>query len=414
MARIWLAIGLALAACKDKPPPPKAAPSASAPPPASASAAPLASAPASSRSVERDEAPATGDAGGLAPGELNDVGPAGPATASPRGVVMITKSDTVALARAGDTKKGGFSPVTAGADAFRPYARGPAVAGDHAYWVSGSRLVRRAIGRDGPLETLAEDARDGTRVAAVLVGHGGSARAAAAYIAQSESADVGTVARLWIERVGTWTLTPDGAAASSTAVALSGSKLVTTSLEGRTGMTPVHARVADFSGSTPVLGEDVVVWVAGPAQPLTEIAAIASESVLWAFVPLERDVSRFGLAQIRLGEAPRMGAPVTWRGYPNGLDPAPIASATACGSALVLYAVPAEAKPRAPQELRLAQIGASGLGPGTVVARSRAFTNVSLSEHAGGVLIAYAADHRTWATTVHCPSRAVGDRSSVR
>ena len=342
--------------------------------------------------MEKDEAPASGDAGGARTGELADVGPAGPATASARGVVMVTKSDELVLAK---LAKAAFEPVKTGADAFSPYSRGPAIAGDHAYWISKQRLVRRKLD-GGPLETLAEDARSGTRVAAAVA----KGKAAAAYIGQ---ADDSTIARLWIENVGTWTLTPDGAAASSVALAMSGADLYALSLEGRTGMTPVHARVTDFAG-TPKLDDDVVVWVAGPAQPLTEIAAIAAEGAgVWAFVPLERDISRFGLAQLKLADPPTMGAPVTWRAYPNGLDPAAVATANACGGAFVLYAQPAEAKPRAPQELAIARVDATGLGPGRVVARSRAFSNASLAATQGGMLVAYVADKRTWALWVECP-----------
>ncbi len=58
-----------------------------------------------------------------------------------------------------------------------------------------------------------------------------------------------------------------------------------------------------------------------------------------------------------------MGAPVTWRAFPNGLDPAPLATAKSCGKTLALYARPSGARPHAPQELHIAAIGAEGLGP---------------------------------------------------
>jgi hypothetical protein len=312
---------------------------------------------------------------------------------------MVTKDDEIALARIG--KKGAFEPVRAPADRFRAASRGPAVAGGYAYWTSGNQLVRRKL-EGGPREALADDARAGTRVAAAIVGSGNLARAVAAYIADAGDA---TSARLWIERVGTWTLTPEGAAANSVALAVSGSDAVVLALEGRTGMTPVHARVADFASGTPALKEDIVVWVAGPAQPLTELAAVDDRGTLWAFLPLERDISRFGMAQIEVGAEPKMGAAVTWRAYPNGVDPAPIAAAEVCGGAAVLYAVPSAAKPGAPQELHLAAVGPKGLASAEIVARSRAFSNVSLAEAADGLLVAYVADHRTWATLARCPPR---------
>jgi hypothetical protein len=380
-----------LAGCEPKRAPPPAGTSApsSAPPGAPAQSA---------RSVERDEAPITLRDSGASAGELSDVGPAGPATASAHGVVMVTKDDRIAVARFG--KQGALDPVTLASDAFRAASRGPAVAGDFAYWTSRGQLVRRRID-GGPRESLAEDARDGTRVAAAIVGSGKSARAAAAYIANTGDA---TSARLWIERVGTWTLTPEGAAASSVTLVVSGTDLVALSIEGRTGMTPVHGRIADFANASPTLKEDVVVWVAGPAQPLTELVAARGAGSIWAFLPLERDITRFGMAQIEIGARPEMGAAVTWRAYPNGVDPAPVAAAPACGGAAVIYAVPAEAKPRAPQELQLAALGATGLGAAEIVARSRAFSSVSLAEAPTGLLITYVADQRTWATLVRCPA----------
>jgi hypothetical protein len=394
LLRTGAALSLAaLLGCEAKRPAP--APAAS----TAASAGPSAHAPPapSARSEEKDEPPLARHDGGAI--QLSDVGPAGPATATAHGVVMVTKDDQIALARFG--KQGALEPVTTAGDAFHAASRGPAVAGDFAYWTARGQLVRRKLA-GGVRQSLADDARDGTRVAAAIVGAGKSARAVAAYIANAGDA---TAARLWIERVGTWTLTPEGAAASSVALAVSGTDAVVVALEGRTGMTPVHARVTDFASATPTLKEDVVVWVAGPAQPLTEIVAVDQAGSIWAFLPLERDITRFGMAQIEIGPEPKMGAGITWRAYPNGADPAPIAAASACQGAAVLYAVPAEAKPGAPQELHLAAIEAGGLGAAQVIARSRAFSNVSLAEAPSGVLVSYVADHRTWATVVRCPPR---------
>jgi hypothetical protein len=174
-------------------------------------------------------------------------------------------------------------------------------------------------------------------------------------------------------------------------------------VEGRTGMSPVHARRIRFEARRPVLEEDVVVWVGGAAQSLTEIAGGQSKGEAWAFLPLERDATRFGLAQIRLGKKPEMGAPVTWRGYPNGMAPAPIFTAEVCHATLVAYARPSDAKPGAPQELELAALGAEGLEPGRVIGRSKAFTSVSLAATRDGALVAWVADHRTWASRVRCP-----------
>ncbi len=316
-------------------------------------------------------------------------------------MVLITKSDEVVLVGFEDAAKGTLKKITTSRDALRAHDRGPGIAGDFAYWVSRGRLVRRRIG-GGSVETLASDARDGTRVAAAVVGSGGSARAAAAYLAQKD--DV-TLARLWVEGRGDVTVTPEGAAASSVALAASGTDLVVLSLEGRTGMTPLHARVADLAGDALKLDDDVVVWVAGPAQSHTAVTASASEQAgVWAFVPLERDITRFGLAMLNVGTQPKMGTAVSWRAYPNGIDPAPVAATVACGSALVGYARPADAKPDAPRELALAKLGPRGLESPLIVARSRRISNLSLARTDAGVLVAFVSGDETWASVVACPS----------
>jgi hypothetical protein len=117
---------------------------------------------------------------------------------------------------------------------------------------------------------------------------------------------------------------------------------------------------------------------------------------------MEKDIVQFGLARVRVGPKPKLNSAVSWRLYPNGADPAPVTSTHACGSTWVAYARPAEAAPRSPQELHLTKLGESGLGPSTLVARSRAFSDLSLAGIDSALLIVYVADHRTWARVVRC------------
>ena len=188
--------------CDEKP---KPLPAASTKPAPSAAPKPSAKPLPSAKSAETEEPDAAarvlGDAGVL--GDLNDVGPAAPATASERGVVLITKDDRVVLAPL--AKKGGaLDPVKEPAAAFT-LARGPAVAGAHAYWVSKGRLVRRAIA-GGPLEDLSAHARTSTRVSAVAATS--EHPAAAAFIGDPAQSDGGLVARLWVEGAAPMVLTP--------------------------------------------------------------------------------------------------------------------------------------------------------------------------------------------------------------
>jgi len=263
--------------------PPHASPGTGAPKPAPAAtrSAPPDKPPAASN--EKDEAPHADDA--LADGkgpyvvdELADVGPAGPATAGAQGVVMVSRDGAVAVAKLDAAKLAHakqrpiatpIAPVEQSAAAFVALARGPALQGGYAYWIRGGKLLRHALdGGDKP-EVLASDARDGTRVASAPDGK----PPAVAYIAHAPG---GLRARLWVQGGGSVDLSPEAAGANSIALARTDGKLVAMSLAGRTAMSPVHARTITFDGNKPKLGKDVVVWVGGASQPLTELSAIAS------------------------------------------------------------------------------------------------------------------------------------------
>ncbi len=391
--------------------PPTAAPPETAAPSASvASSATTASKPPTKPTDNPESDAAAGIDSPWIVDELGDVGPAGPATASSKGVVLVTRSDELILARLGPIPKiprpaaCAVEPVTARAARFIKLSRAPAMLGDHAYWVSRGRLLRSSI--DAPkVEVLAKRARDDTTVAAPIDnGRGAKTPGAVAYVARSKDPEGPLVAKLWVEGAGVVPLTVEGAAGSSVALVRTSRGLMALSLEGRSGMSPVHAREITFdAGGKPELGEDVVTWVGGPSQPMTQITAVASKSGdVFGLLPLERNISTFGLAGIRIGAEPQMNAPVAWRAYPNGLDPAPVATGKLCGTPAALYARPAEAKPNSPQELRLAPVLETGLGPAVVLARSRAFSTISMAELPNAALIAYVADRRTWARTVRC------------
>jgi hypothetical protein len=97
-----------------------------------------------------------------------------------------------------------------------------------------------------------------------------------------------------------------------------------------------------------------------------------------------------------------MNDDVTWRPYPNGLDPAPLATLTACGKPSVLYVRPSTADPGSPKELHLSALGPEGLGPSRVVARARAISDVSGFDAGAEAMVAYVADQRTWALPITC------------
>jgi hypothetical protein len=330
---------------------------------------------------------------------LNDVGPAAPASAFARGVVMVTRSDELSIAKLeqppSKSKKPAASAIEAtgrGSEDFWPVARGPAVSATHAYWVSKGRVVRRPL-TGGDLQVLASDARDGTRVAVA------GSPDAIAYITRPVGKQ-DSRAMLRLSDGKTFDLTPEGAAASSVALAAVGEDLIASSIDGRTGMTPVHAR--RYRAKSGVLDPDVVVWVAGATQGMTEIGSVGGANGSWLFMPVEQDSTHFGLATLWLGSEPKMDPPLRWRTYENGLDRSPAAGAVICGATISVYVRPADARPRANQELALSELTVSQTASSEVVATARGFADVSLYAIPEGALLAYVADRRTWARLIRC------------
>jgi hypothetical protein len=295
-----------------------------------------------------------------------------------------------------------FKSITLVASNFTEGARGPAIAGERAYFVSKSRLVRSRIKEVGPAEGLVDGVRDGSRIVALPATD--KRPASVVYIANPEKAAGSPVAMLWTEGNDAVRLSPEGTGASSVAMVEIGDDVVIAVLDGRTGMTPVHARRVSFSDKKPSLGENTVVWVAGPAQSTTELALVPTPNDAWIFVPLERETTSFGLAQVRIGQNPKMASPVEWRAYPNGIDPAPLTAVRACGKDVVLYTRPQKEQPGSPQELDLATLGDGGLESPDVIARAKAITNVSATAIKDSLLVVYVGDGRTWALTSPCPT----------
>ena len=363
-----------------------------------------------------DETPPAPAASGAAPAfksklvidEPMEIGPAGQMTASERGVVMLNRADEVLLAKrlAGSSgasrESARFSTIKGGANDFFAVARGPLLLRNKAYWVKEGKLVRRALDNSAPLEILANDARNGTRVVGADLA---DAPAHAVYISNPVTDDAAPRAKLWVEGGETVVLSPEGAGASSVAVASTGRDLFTVAIDARSAMTPMHGRRVRFVTGKPEFGPDVVMWVGSTSQMLSEVFANPTPFGLRAFLPIERDVSHFGLVMLELGSEPHMDPRTFWRGYPNGLDVAPVASASFCGGAFVAYVRPENPQPESRQLLELAEITDSGLGPAETVGSALGFANVSLAAATSSAILAYVADFRTFATTLRCPQK---------
>jgi len=360
-----------------------------------------------------DETKAASSAGAASPefksklviDEPQEIGPAGQMTASERGVLMINRADEVQVAKrlavstSSTSERARFSSVKGGPNDFFAVARGPLLSRGKAYWVKDGKLVRRAQDNSTPLEILASDARNGTRVVGAELSAG---PAHAIYISNPVADDAPPRAKLWVEGSENVVLSPEGGGASSIAVATVGADLFTVAIDARSAMTPMHGRRVHFAAGKAEFGPDVVMWVGSTSQMLSEVFASATPFGVRAFLPIERDVSHFGLVMLDLGSEPHMDPKTIWRGYPNGLDVAPVASASFCGTAFVAYVRPENPQPEARQVLELAEITEAGLGHAETVGSALGFANVSLAAATNSAVLAYVADFRTFATTLRC------------
>jgi hypothetical protein len=331
--------------------------------------------------------------------DLNDIGPAGPAAASARGVVMITRDNELITAKllqppskSPKPTAGAFADVPRGSQDFFAVARGPAVSSTHAYWITKGRLVRRALA-GGELEVLTTDAREGTRVAVA------GTPDVVAYITEPVGKQ-DSLARLRLPDGRKLDLTPEGAAASSVSLASVGEDVIASYIDGRSGMTPVHARRLRTRSGT--LDADVVVWVSGATQGMTEIASVGAGNVDWLLLPVERDASHFGLATLAVDQEPKMDPPLRWRTFENGLDRSPVAGTLLCGEPVALYVRPETAAPDANQELVISSLSLAESARSERLASARGFADVSLYPFAEGAIVAYVADRRTWARLIRC------------
>jgi hypothetical protein len=323
---------------------------------------------------------------------------------------MIDKNDRVRIARrqagASSSQSGqGLSPLGGDRDEFASRARGPFLSSSHAHWVSQGRLVRRRLDGTGELELLATGARPGTRVAGAAVP---GAPVLLAYVTAPDASGTPR-AKLWIEGGKVEDLSGDGSGASSVALVAQTSGYLALMLDGRSSMTPLLARKITRADRRISLQNEVVVWVGASAQSTTEVFGASLGDDVWAFVPIEQDVLHFGLAQIHIGESPRVDLPATFTTYPNGLNSASMGAAAMCDKLAVAYAVPSSREPGSRAELVLSWLGPNGLDPGEVVARGGIFMDVSLAKVSDGGLLVYTADQRTWAVSLRCREQAVKD-----
>ncbi len=271
----------------------------------------------------------------------------------------------------------------------------------HSYWIEGKELIRHKITPEGKLEeqeVVLHDAVVGTSPSALRVG----GRDVVAYMALGNKRNAERHARLWVEGGGILDLSPEGSGASSVfLVPVGEGQVIAMWLDARQAMTPVHARRFEVREKTTAIAADDVVFVGGPPEGYPELIGIRSGGSAAGMLPLATDKG-FALHNIL----------VDWKGnttvaaleYPNGMDIAPVAGATACGRSIVMYTRPETKEPGAPQVLELATLGTNGsvdveevaAYPGQVLELSAGAINENT------VWVVYTANAKSFALRIGC------------
>lgn len=347
---------------------------------------------------------------------LVDVTEAAQSAADSRGVVVATTDGRLLLAPVGKlsrSKEPAPSPIAELPDGVASVAvgRGPSLTEEHAYWIRDRNLHQHVLPgsqqkqgspSSNASRIVATDARVATRVSALTVTLDGEQRDVVAYIGVPSEPGQPLVARVWSGSESA-SLSEPGSAALSVQLARRGSTVLAYSLEGRTSMSILHERELGFDGDALKLGPDRVVWVGGAATPTTELRVVGRGDDLVGLLPIEQDATHFGLALLALsqvqGDEP---APHLSLVYPNGMDYAPTSGAVVCGRLVALFARPSAALPHSPQELVLGEVDERGFAHELVLGRSKVFYDLSIAPLAGGALVSYVADRRTWARTLRC------------
>jgi hypothetical protein len=284
-----------------------------------------------------------------------------------------TSASTTSVAR--EPAEGGTSPG---------YPVGCVFAADRVFCADRTGAVHRTT-REGGGDRLVASSRTGSRIAgAALAG----SHAALGYLASRQTSE-GWVSEAWlaVDDDPPVRLSEDGSGATSLVLAPRKASVVALSADARAALTALHVRPVTFEGHA-VLGEDAVVFVGGPGDHRTAGAlALPPSGPGWALLPIAKDIGTFGMVIVRLDEPVHVDEPVVWSMYPNGLDPAPVASATEAGKTWV-----ARVRPQGPElgSTRVLEMGLitpeGAFAARDVVASSGKMTDVALAADAHGTL----------------------------
>jgi hypothetical protein len=323
------------------------------------------------------------------------------------GAVVRRKDDEILLVRLGEK----IAPLS---DDGKLYARSKTLLIDRgkdtmSYWVAGGKLRRRLIDAEGKaasVETVADDAEDGTVPHGVRNEGGAAAQDVVAYVARKRSHDGERHARVWVEGKGAHPLSSEGSgAASAWVTAAAPGRLVVVWNDARSALTPVHAASLELDGAgEPRVGPETVLWMGSPSESFPSISAVRAEGGVVALLPLPRNGLDFGLAAVPVVFGARPAEDALWFDYPNGLDPAPVLPARFCDRPLIALVRPTAQPPSAPKAVELASVESSGrVTVRLEVGRAGRVDHLAAwVAPKGDGWVAWVGDGRTWVRHVRC------------
>lgn len=440
-ARAWVVLAvLAIAGCRQRADPPDAgapdaagpvasgAPDASAPAPQQTSAAPSSSASSS---------PASSSSAGAAVGEGCKL-LRGPQRLSLRGPALLWTPDPAArgdfriifnrdgaaqqltpafagLGIAGVGRRPGgrlTQPADVLLDAGAGDGEGPAraawpacaVADRFVFCMDTSGAIRRTPLSGGP-EVPVGFGRRGSGIAAVALPGG---HTLLAFLADRKTSEgVVTQAFAVLDDKPAVPLSEEGSGATFVTLAPWKGRAMAMYIDARVALTPVHARPVGMTGEGKLeIGRDAVIFVGGAGESRTGGAlAVGADGPLFALAPVASDASGFGMAAIRIDDAPWDDMPAVWSPYPNGLSPAPIAATQGTSPIHVARVRPKAREPSAPHVLEIGRLDGEGRFTARCqVAEGRSFKHVAIeADREGALWLAY-----TTGTATFVEQRAAG------
>lgn len=298
----------------------------------------------------------------------------------------------------------GPAPASEQTEAALPASSPPcAVAGKSVFCEDAQGGVLRT--RDG-VTSLVAHALAGTSLSGAAVGD----HTALAYLAHKSTTE-GQTSHAWIlaDDAPAVVLSEGGSGATFVSLAPRGKEIVAFYVDGRTAMSPAHARTVTFkagSAGGATLGLDAVLFVGGAAEMHTAGAlSVSAAGATFALFPVAGE-SGFGMAAIRIDEPPRDDAFTAWSPYPNGLDPAPVAATVGTPHARVARVRPVDARPEAARGLELGQIDDKGAFTAFGFMGSRgSVRDVAVAEDrsSGGLWVHYTDPAGSWLERRQCP-----------